>query len=1035
MSDLMLIKKSTLTEIADAVREKTGSTDTIKVDELAGGVSALPVVKNVDEFPTSDVDFNSVYKKIITTSEYELWAVVDPSIMGEGLVNYGEIAASQGMVFTITPVKNLDSVTNPKVTNDTSFYIYLTEDEGVGYIYLDFNGSGNPAWTPFKNLLQGFGELIEVVTTEPPSETDTYGLYWVDKSSTSCEYGIADSEADIYNYSETVEVKMYTALDGWTNYIDELNLFVSAIGSTQLRYSGYKAVENLPDNPDVTIVYVVTSENKVYMNNFGGAFDAELNTWCADSNSVYFIDDYNDIDVSSGNVNGLYVKHKVSWDSISKDLIEVEEFPTDNVDTNKVYKKTVIPREIELWAVQDDTGIFVTNVIDYLRALGGRASLTVVDSLDTVFNPIVSDYSNSEWYIYFSKTEGTGYIYRCTDATSGTYEWVSYNEKNLEEYHVTEIPSETDAIGLYWVDKPISNYECWMVVNGEATNVLSYLIEQGVSATIIPIGIPVELYEVTQNPLITDEQSGTHIYIPEYEGIGYVYNGSDFVPFINAINSSGYSFDVEYKVATPPLPTDATGLYWVNKPIIANYEYGVSDSEAEIYAYSEQDGWQRVELGLMSVSEFPALDVDTSFVYKKTTTSGGYECLIAMDGQPIDAINMLKSQGMNATLTAVDSLDSVTNPLVTDGESEIHVYIPKSEGFGYIYGPFGDDGSNIWMKFSVLMGGEDIPNVVVTEVPSILAEYTLYWVKPSSSVEYGIPDSEAKIYNYSDPKGVMLYYEGAWADLLTLMKRENNPTLKDYLVVDTIPDESERDKKYMYIVKSDNSYWMYDYSTINAWIGRDDCTYIEDPTILPENPEDNQAVVYYGNARWTVIPKDLIEVESFPINNVDTDKVYKKIVNETVCSNVLVVATSQVTTLSNALFGRSGGEVIQVDSITSVTNPIVSLRDSTESAVFYLAMDEGTAYVYLSRENGEFPNVDGDSNTPVKAKDLLSGFGVENDYFVSEAPTASDPSGLYYVMDGVVSNFEYGIANINAKIYAFDGTKWIEGTFVETTTE
>lgn len=119
-----LIKGETLTNIADAIREKTGKTDAIAVTDMATKIGDISATIEVTELPTANINTNAVYS------------------MNGKLYRYEEQTVST----TVAPA----DLTGYTVTVPSGW----TATAGYGYFSVSYD---EPSYGPFDSLWVGYG--------------------------------------------------------------------------------------------------------------------------------------------------------------------------------------------------------------------------------------------------------------------------------------------------------------------------------------------------------------------------------------------------------------------------------------------------------------------------------------------------------------------------------------------------------------------------------------------------------------------------------------------------------------------------------------------------------------------------------------------------------------------------------------------------------------------------------------------------------------------------------------------------------------
>lgn len=119
-----LIKGETLTNIADAIREKTGKTDAIAVTDMATEIGDISATIEVTELPTENINTNAVYS------------------MNGKLYRYEEQTVST----TVAP----NDLTGYTVTVPSGW----TATAGYGHFYVDYD---EPTFGEFYSLWIGYG--------------------------------------------------------------------------------------------------------------------------------------------------------------------------------------------------------------------------------------------------------------------------------------------------------------------------------------------------------------------------------------------------------------------------------------------------------------------------------------------------------------------------------------------------------------------------------------------------------------------------------------------------------------------------------------------------------------------------------------------------------------------------------------------------------------------------------------------------------------------------------------------------------------
>lgn len=175
----MFIKKTTLTDIGNSVRQKLGTSGSIKVTELSQKILEIPTgggsgdLIDVETFPTTNVQDDKVYR--IKDSSIDLYQIID----GE-TISFSQVAGELGLNIYFYPINKISEIKNPIETdiNTTTWNIYIENLTGFAYLYVNMDGT-SPQWVTFGGL-DGDIKLDRGFTTNISQETENgYYVYKV----------------------------------------------------------------------------------------------------------------------------------------------------------------------------------------------------------------------------------------------------------------------------------------------------------------------------------------------------------------------------------------------------------------------------------------------------------------------------------------------------------------------------------------------------------------------------------------------------------------------------------------------------------------------------------------------------------------------------------------------------------------------------------------------------------------------------------------------------------------------------------------
>ena len=150
------------------------------------------------------------------------------------------------------------------------------------------------------------------------------------------------------------------------------------------------------------------------------------------------------------------------YDGLSKvivdtDLVDVNSFPTENVDNNKVYRTTMGEYYV---AYNNDGGFVVTPLSNFLNPIIGillNVHEIKVDSIDDVTSPIVSDADVSDGatdlYVYTDTSTHIGYFWASAEERQTIASWVSsYTSETIQDKGIIDNSSNIVDVGVYYID-------------------------------------------------------------------------------------------------------------------------------------------------------------------------------------------------------------------------------------------------------------------------------------------------------------------------------------------------------------------------------------------------------------------------------------------------------------------------------------------------------------------------------------------------------------------------------------------------------
>ena len=161
-----LEKASWYTSVADAIRNKKGTTDPILRDDFASEISSITGggsggecsgnhIIEVDELPTENIDESATYQE---TKFNKIVANMGGSI----------VAFDEGFEFHSVSTKPTENI---QVSTNDVMHCYYVKDENDIFVYLDL-GNGNE-WVSLSLLFDGL-TFIGVITNESEATTDGY---------------------------------------------------------------------------------------------------------------------------------------------------------------------------------------------------------------------------------------------------------------------------------------------------------------------------------------------------------------------------------------------------------------------------------------------------------------------------------------------------------------------------------------------------------------------------------------------------------------------------------------------------------------------------------------------------------------------------------------------------------------------------------------------------------------------------------------------------------------------------------------------
>ena len=210
--------KDFVTDIADAIREKKGTTDLINPQNFSDEIRSLATESDLMDTPvlppSEYVNDGKIYR-VHSGAEYFFSSIEDnPDYvlpLDDVIISFNENFGTGITNVEVIVVDSVENIENPKATSAPNLYIYADSETYEGFAFIDQDGTGQLVKTSLVEVLDElsgglFWGVEYIGAVDKKSDITQNGVYYVKEEKTVI--GVPNANGDksisVFNGSEWV---------------------------------------------------------------------------------------------------------------------------------------------------------------------------------------------------------------------------------------------------------------------------------------------------------------------------------------------------------------------------------------------------------------------------------------------------------------------------------------------------------------------------------------------------------------------------------------------------------------------------------------------------------------------------------------------------------------------------------------------------------------------------------------------------------------------------------------------------------------
>lgn len=207
--------KDFVTDIADAIREKKGTTDLINPQDFSDEIRNLTTESDLIEapiLPPAELVNNGKIYRVHSGAEYFFSSIEDnPDYvlpLDDVIISFNENFGTGITNVEVIVVESVENIENPRATAAPNLYIYADSETYEGFAFIDQDGTGQLVKTSLVEVLDElsgglFWGVEYIGAVDNKSDITQNGVYYVKEEKTIIGVPNADGEKDISVFDGT----------------------------------------------------------------------------------------------------------------------------------------------------------------------------------------------------------------------------------------------------------------------------------------------------------------------------------------------------------------------------------------------------------------------------------------------------------------------------------------------------------------------------------------------------------------------------------------------------------------------------------------------------------------------------------------------------------------------------------------------------------------------------------------------------------------------------------------------------------------